>query len=142
MKYWGFLAAKLAVAGGVAYGLWFLFYWLFWPKPSPFLKVFNNPFLHDLKWTTAMLVYFLICNGLLYLVILDQKYRCRTCLRRLRMPVFEGSWPNMLLIGRPRTEYICPYGHGTLKVSEVHFTGNETPDWQPHDDIWSELTKK
>jgi hypothetical protein len=142
MKYWGYLLAKLLVWVGVCYGLGVLFLWLFPLRPTLFMKYYNHPFLHDLRWTTAFLVFLMLCSGMFHLVILDQKYRCRTCLRRLRMPVFEGSWPNMLLIGRPRTEYICPYGHGTLKVPEIHFTGNELPDWQPHDDIWSELTKK
>ena len=47
--------------------------------------------------------------------IWDQRYRCRVCLRRLRMPVETGSWSRMLQFGRPRIEYICPYGHGTLR---------------------------
>ena len=54
--------------------------------------------------------------------------------------VSAGSWPNMLLFGQPRTEYICLYGHGTLKVPEVQITGPHGPDWEPHDeDIWKEL---
>ena len=36
-------------------------------------------------------------------------------------------------------EYICIYGHGTLKVPEVQITGSKS-DWEPHqDDIWKEL---
>jgi hypothetical protein len=55
------------------------------------------------------------------------------------MPVHAGSWPNMLLFGQPRTEYICLYGHGTLKVPEVRITST-APDWERHDDdIWKEL---
>ncbi len=69
-----------------------------------------------------MLLYFLACFGVLHLIVWDQRYRCRTCLRRLRMPVSAGSWPNMLLFGQPRTEYICLYGHGTLKVPEFRVT--------------------
>jgi hypothetical protein len=46
----------------------------------------------------------------------------------------------MLLFGQPRTEYICIYGHGTLKIPEVELTGSKRPDWQKHDDdIWKEL---
>jgi hypothetical protein len=86
-----------------------------------------------------MMVFFPFCAGLLYLVIWDQRYRCRTCLRRLRMPVSAGSWPNMLLFGQPRREYICIYGHGTLKVPEVQITGSGASDWEPHEDIWKEL---
>jgi hypothetical protein len=74
-----------------------------------------------------------------YLIVWDQRYRCRSCLRRLRMPVSAGSWPNMLLFGQPRTEYICLYGHGTLKVPEFRVM-KKSPDWESHDDdIWKEL---
>jgi hypothetical protein len=76
---------------------------------------------------------------LLWVAVVDQRYRCRTCLRRLRMPVTSGSWPNMFLIGRPRTEYICIYGHGTLKVPDEQIAGSARPAWERHDDIWREL---
>ncbi len=93
----------------------------------------------DLPWTLAILLYFLLGAGLVYLAFLDQRYRCRTCLRRLRMPVETGSWQHMLLFGPPRTEYICIYGHGTLKVPEVQISGQERLDWQRHEDMWMEL---
>ena len=138
MKYWAYLAAKLAAAGALIWlmgaGIYFWF-----PKPLiPFTSV-PDPFVHDLPYTTAMMVYWLLSIGLVYLAIWDQRYRCRTCLRRLRMPITTGSWTNMLLIGRPKIEYICLYGHGTLSVSELQITGTEKPDWQPHEDIWTEL---
>ena len=62
--------------------------------------------------------------GVIWLAICDQRYRCRTCLRRLRMPILTGDWTHILL-GPPRTEYICPFGHGTLKVDEVQITGHQ-----------------
>jgi len=87
-----------------------------------------------------MMLFFFFCAGLIYLIVWDQRYRCRTCLRWLRMPIIRGSWPNMLLFGQPRIEYICIYGHGTLKVPEVQITGANSSDWEPHDaDIWKEL---
>jgi hypothetical protein len=140
MKYWGYLLAKFAGAfallWAIGYGAGKLF-----PKPSTtFWNQRQDPFAHDLTYTTAMMVYFLLTVGVIYLVIWDQRYRCRTCLRKLRMPVSAGSWPNMFLKGQPRMEYICIYGHGTLKVPEVELTGPKTMDWQPHnDDIWKEL---
>ena len=138
MKYWGFLAAKL-MAGS-------LLLWVVWAvirrslfHPAIYFGQEQKPFAHDLAYTIAMLFFFLACEGVLYVVIWDQRYRCRTCLRRLRMPVAAGSWPNMVLFGQPRTEYICVYGHGTLRVPDVRITGKGT-DWQPHDsDIWKEL---
>jgi hypothetical protein len=128
---------KLAAAGLLMGSVWLLIRWMF---PSTVFTDWESPFAHDLGYTTAMMLFFLACAGLLYLIIWDQRYRCRTCLRRLRMPVSAGSWPNMLLFGRPRTEYICLYGHGTLKVFEVQITGSDGADWEPHDDdIWKEL---
>src|SRR5262249_42018858 len=45
---------------------------------------------YDLEYTLFVLVWFLLCSGALYLSIWDQRYRCRVCLRRLRMPVETG----------------------------------------------------
>jgi hypothetical protein len=88
----------------------------------------------------AILAWFLLCAVALYLIIWDQRYRCRVCLRRLRMPIQTGSWGRMLQFGRPRIEYICPYGHGTLKEDELQISGLESPEWTPHsDDLWDEL---
>ena len=125
MKYWGYLVAKLVVAAVLLRGLWAAIR-LFFSQPDVFFLE-QRPFAHDLGYTTAMMVFFLVCAGVLYLVVWDQRYRCRTCLRRLRMPIAAGSWPNMLLFGQPRMEYICIYGHGTLKVPEVQITGAGAP---------------
>jgi len=88
----------------------------------------------------VILVWFLLSSGAVYLCILDQRYRCRVCLRRLRMPIETGSWSSMLQFGRPRIEYICPYGHGTLKEDELQITGPEKPEWTSHPDLWKDLT--
>ena len=137
VRYWGFLLAKLVAAGLIVAVLWSGIRWVYAPV---ILAYRQTPFAHDLGYTTVMMLFFLFCVGLFYLVIWDQRYRCRTCLRRLRMPVAAGSWPNMLLFGQPRTEYICLYGHGTLKVPEVELNGGKSPDWEPHgEDIFKEL---
>jgi hypothetical protein len=138
MKYWGYLAAKLAAGAAIAYGVDWAIHWWY---PDPGLFVRNeppDPFTQYLAYMFTMLAYFLFCAGLLYLIIADQRYRCRTCLRRLRMPVARGSWTHLLL-GPPSTEYICTYGHGTLKVPELQVGGPHPPDWQAHEDIWKEL---
>jgi hypothetical protein len=138
VRYWGFFVAKLAAAALPMGVLWSFIRWLF-PR-RVFADWQQSPFAHDLGYTSAMMLFFLACAGVLYLIIRDQRYRCRTCLRRLRMPVAAGSWTNMLLFGQPRTEYICVYGHGTLKVPDVQITGPNGPNWEPHDeDIWKEL---
>jgi len=136
MRYWAYLVAKLALAGVFLYRLGRSLPYLLSPPKSRFSAA--EPFGHDLAYTLLMMLYTLVAVGLIWAVIFDQRYRCRTCLRRLRMPILTGSWTHILL-GRPRTEYICPFGHGTLKVDEVQITGHQGPDWQPHEDMWKEL---
>ncbi len=137
MKYWGLFLGKLILVAAVLYAVW-LGMSAWFPEPAPTLY-YSDPFVRDLPYTLRVFVFWLFSAGLLYLMVWDQRYRCRTCLRRLRMPVATGSWTNMVLFGPPRTEYICPYGHGTLRVPEVQITGAEPPDWQPHGDMWREL---
>lgn len=138
MRYWGFFAAKLIAAGAILRVAWVLVQ-MSLHRPVVFVDIANEPFGHDLTYTAVMMVYALFATGLIWLAIWDQRYRCRTCLRRLRMPLTTGSWTNRFLIGRPRTEYICLYGHGTLRVAEEQIDGVERPGWEPHDDIWREL---
>jgi hypothetical protein len=138
MKYWAYLLAKVLVASTLVGAIWNGLHHLLSPRTA-FFRSHPESFGHDLGYTSIMMLFFLFCSGLAYLVVWDQRYRCRTCLRRLRMPVRAGSWPNMLLIGQPRTEYICVYGHGTLMVPEVQITGANR-DWAPHEEnIWKEL---
>ena len=75
----------------------------------------------------ALMLCFLLFAGALYLIVWDQRYRCRVCLRRLRMPIETGSWSRILLFGRPQIEYICPYGHGTLREDDLHISGCRPP---------------
>lgn len=139
MKYWGYLLAKLLAGLGFLAGLRVVVRWLL-PKPQEYVTYNNlNPIGHDLTHTVAYFVYFLVCTGVVALIFYDQKYRCRTCARKLMMPVLRGSWDSMLRLGRPHTEYICPYGHGTLKVPELQITGKEPIDWAEHQDMWKEL---
>jgi hypothetical protein len=115
------------------------------PHPESIRNVVTEPFWHDLGFTLRILVYmttvFSITGLLLWAALWDQRYRCRTCLTRLRMPVATGFCTQVLL-SRLRIEYICPFGHGTLKVQELQITGHTGPDWQPHKDMWKELAKK
>lgn len=139
MRYWGFFAAKLVSAAGVMAGLLALLNWK-WPASAPWLDYIPPRFGYSLGYTTAVLVWFLLCTGALYVIVWDQRYRCRVCLRRLRMPIQRGSWSLMLQFGRPRIEYICPYGHGTLREAGLQISGLENPEWTAHsDDLWAEL---
>jgi hypothetical protein len=142
MKYWLYLLAKLAGAAGVVCGLQFALVF-FYPDQPPPLARFGPPpplFMHDMLFTFATLGVWLIGAGLFAVILSDHRRRCRTCLRRLIMPIASGSWGHMVVFGRPRTELICPFGHGTLSIEELQITGRQTPDWQPHDEnIWKEL---
>jgi hypothetical protein len=140
MRYWGYFVAKLAAAAGALYGLLWLINGI-WPaeKNPPAIAPLRD-MQEILAYNVVVLAWFLLCVAALFLIVRDQRRRCRTCLRRLRMPVGTGSWSGMLLLGRPRTEYICPYGHGTLREEEVRISGARSPEWTAHrDDYWDEL---
>lgn len=139
MKYWLFFVAKIALAAVFFFAIWAgMEAWL--PEPGSIRDFKLGRFGQDLTWTTAIFLYFLAAAGALFLIVLDQRYRCRTCLRRLRMPVNSGAWDKMLRIGMPQVEYICPFGHGTLNVKLVHISGREGDNWREHDEnIWREL---
>jgi len=138
MRYWGFFAGKLGIAGAVSYGMLKAIN-AYWSSPLWFYGVRMPRFGVDLAFTTAVGVWFLLSIGLLYVCVWDQRYRCRVCLRRLRMPIETGSWDRMLQLGRPRIEYICPYGHGTLKEEELQISGIDNAEWTKSGDMWEEL---
>jgi len=139
MRYWAYFAAKLAVAAGALYGV-LLLLGKHLPKEGTDPRSPLGQGTDKLLVNVALMGWFLLCAGVLYLIVCDQRYRCRVCLRRLRMPIETGSWGKMLQFGRPRIEYICPYGHGTLKADELQITGLANPEWTPHsDDIWDEI---
>ncbi len=139
MRYWLFFLAKILLAAAVFAGIWAGMEAML-PEPEKVMNYKLGRFGQDLTWTTAIFVYALGAAGALFLIVWDQRYRCRTCVRRLRMPVNSGAWDRMLRLGMPQVEYICPFGHGTLNIKLVHFTGREGDKWREHDEnIWREL---
>lgn len=140
MRYWGFLTAKLVGAALLLYGAVETILASL-PRPEPIRGVVDDPFGHNLGYTLLVMFFCVLGAGVLWAIAIDHRYRCRTCLRRLRMPLATGSWTQVLL-SRPRTEYICPYGHGTLRVEELQITGHAEPAWQENEDMWKELAKK
>src|SRR5262245_19714034 len=140
MRSWAWFAGKLTAAAIVFRSLLALISWVF-PAEKDELAPLGKG-LTFLLCDLALMVWFLLFAGTLYLIGWDQRYRCRTCLRRLRMPIETGSWSRMLQFGRPEIEYICTYGHGRLNVAEVQISGLEYPEWTPHqNDIWTELAQ-
>jgi hypothetical protein len=88
----------------------------------------------------ALMVWFVSAALVFYWIVRDQRYRCRVCLHRLLMPVETGSRGFMLQLGRPQMEYICPYGHGTLKQEEYETSELENPQWTGSSgDMWEDL---
>ena len=83
MKYWLFLLLKLAAAALLSGGLLWTVN-LFWSPRTPFFYLAPFLFGFDLLYTTVAGLVFLAAYGLVYLAILDQRYRCRVCLRRLQ----------------------------------------------------------
>ena len=142
MKYWLYLFAKLLVGLGVVCGLQTTLVH-FYPAPPPLLPRFGPPrplFMNDMAFTFLTLAIWMIGVGLVNLALWDQRRRCRTCLKQLIMPIKTGSWANIVMLGRPTTEMICPFGHGTLYIEDLQISGRQYPDWHPHDDnIWKEL---
>lgn len=145
MRFWAYLAGKVVVAAAPLYGLLKLVGKAF-PAPPRVDDPIRSAWAHlqnmnqDLLCDLSLACWFLLCAGVLYLIIWDQRRRCRVCLRRLRMPILTGSWGSVLQLGQPRIESICPYGHGTLKEDELQISGLTNGEWTPHsDDIWDEL---
>lgn len=138
MKYWSYFAAKLAAAAGILWAGWKALNFLL-PPPESFLRHKVSRFPQDLQWTGAILGLWLLGVGLVFLILWDQRQRCRTCLRRLMMPVNRGNWSKAALFSPPEVERICPYGHGTLAEPDVHLTAAPTTSWKEHEDIWKEL---
>ncbi len=138
MKYWTYFVAKL-IAGAAVLDLLWRGVSAIMPPPETFMRQQVKAFPQDLRWTSVMFLFWLLAASFVYLIVWDQKRRCRTCLRRLRMPVESGSWSKATLFNPPRTESICPYGHGTLEEPEVHTSGKRPPEWKAHRDMWQEL---
>jgi hypothetical protein len=138
MKYWLYFAAKLLVGGGLMAALQYGVLHLY-PIPKQTLGLEDGLFLRDLGFTFLVLAVWFVGVALLFFIVWDQKRRCPACLRRLVMPLASGYWSSTIF-GRPRTEWICGYGHGTLIIEELQITGRQLPDWDAHNgDIWKEL---
>src|SRR5436305_11422916 len=130
MRYWLYLVAKLvAVLGAVSAAEVFLIrHYPLPPAPLPHFGPRPPLFLNDMLFTFLTFWIWLVGAGLVTLAFRDQRRRCRTCLRKLIMPLKKGSWGHIVMVGRPTTEMICPFGHGTLHIEDLHLTGHEYPD--------------
>ena len=135
MRYWGLLAAKLIgiLVGGVVLRLILVEFFRNFQQvpPTP-----NDRFATDLA---AFLVSFFALIVAARWAVVDQRYRCPRCARRLRMPVQSGSFDKALIFSRPKIEWICGYGHGTMRLPQLKLSSSEPPKWEEHADMWKEL---
>src|SRR5579862_2561621 len=100
VRYWGYLVLKLALSCAVAAVLLCEINYS-WTPLRAIPDVNWGLFFWSKLYALLVGLDFLFLMGLLYLSVLDQRYRCRVCLRRLRMPIGRGSWSHMLQLGRP-----------------------------------------
>lgn len=136
VRYWLYLVAKLTAVLAFGFALQTALIH-FYPRP----RIHSPAALSQYYLVFMFLVIgvWLVGAGLIFLAVWDQRRRCRACLRRLIMPLKTGSWGHIVLLGRPTTEMICPFGHGTLYIEELRMSG-QYRDWHAHDgDIWKEL---
>ena len=135
MRYWALLAIKLLISALVPLLLWL---------PVEHHILANQPVTAWPLRTLAKLSTFpfvVLFSVLLQWTLRDQRFRCRVCARRLRMPISDGTY-GAVLLDRPGTEYICPFGHGKLYVPEADPTGNILTRWTRYGDLWQEISKQ
>lgn len=127
MRWWCLLAAKVAA---LAASHLVLIFWINRWIPNSTLGL-------HLGYSFAVLGADMAVFVAGYFFWLDQKLRCRDCAARLRMPVATGNWSRAMLFAPPQLEWICPYGHGTMRHTEVQLSGVQADRWQKNDeDFW------
>ncbi|WP_031500282.1 hypothetical protein [Bryobacter aggregatus] len=130
MKWWSLLGAKLAFLAAIHL---LLIAWINWRIPDGVIGI-------HLGYSFAVLAADMSVFVLGYFLWLDQKYRCRNCASRLRMPVAIGNWSGATIFSPPKMEWICPFGHGTMRHHEAPLSRNEPDQWQRNEgDFWKEF---
>jgi hypothetical protein len=73
--------------------------------------------------------------------IRDQQQRCRSCLRRLALPVNIGR-TGCVLLNWSGTEMVCSEGHGVLYLPDSQANWLERDHWNSLDESWSSLIRQ
>ncbi len=138
-KYWVLLMGKILVVASMA---WALGWWdgRLMPAPNQLLAHWSR-LGTDWPYTLVMPLCGLASYLLLRLALWDQKFRCRVCVRRLRLPQAEGIYSSVLLGGTPYCEYVCTWGHGKLFVPELHLASSGKPMWTGYESLWDNLLR-
>ena len=128
MKWWMLLAAKVVVLLFVAVGATLGTQHFFFPAAV---------LAKDLAYTFSMLGVSTLVSVLGFAFWMDQKYRCRKCACRLRMPVAKGNFSRNLFEAPPELDWICPFGHGTMHLNHAQLISAEPDRWVANDgDFW------
>jgi MacB-like periplasmic core domain len=126
----GFFAAKsfllLAISALVS---WCLVHWI-----SAWVVGWAYPLVDEF----AIWLFLPLAVAALSWSIRDQQYRCRSCLRRLELPVKIGRAGSVLL-NWAGTEMVCPQGHGVLYLPDSSANSLERDRWSNLDESWSGL---
>jgi hypothetical protein len=127
-RYWGFLLFKaFAVA---------LLLPLVWIEMGTALRaLFHKPMGRGLTGLLTALVLLIGMGRAMIWCVADQRRRCRSCLRRLVLPVSVGTWGS--LFEPSTTEMLCEEGHGALALSDAETDVRDR--WTRLDDSWKTL---
>jgi len=136
------LPRKLAAAGIAFYGLLLLLFRVIPQEASEAVKPGEKD-LHTLLAPlenigqrlgacAALMVWFLLAVWPSSSSSTTKRYRCRVWSAPAAHAGGDGLLGRMLQLGRPRVEYICPYGHGTLRAEEVQISAWPIPNGHPN----------
>jgi hypothetical protein len=129
-RWWVFLSAKSAALLGAVY-------FLSWALVHHGLAILGRT-VYPLADEVAIWVFLPLAVAVLCWSIADQQKRCRTCLRRMGMPIDIGR-PGSVLLNWAGTELVCSEGHGTLYVPESESNALQRDRWNALDDSWAGL---
>jgi hypothetical protein len=127
-RYWSFLVCK-AVAVAVVVPL-------LWIELGTVLRGWAPSLGARIVIGLVSVVVFVVAMGRAMIwCVADQRRRCRSCMRRLVLPVSVGSYASVF--EPSATEMLCEQGHGALSLSD---TETDVQDrWTRLDDSWKAL---
>ena len=124
-----FLAKSALLLGFVAVASWCLVHWISgWVVGSVY------PMVDDL----SIWLFLPLAIAALSWSVRDQQGRCRTCLRRLELPIDIGRTGSVLL-NWAGTEMVCSQGHGVLYLPDSPANALDRDRWSNLDESWSSL---
>jgi len=124
-----FLAKSILLLGFAALVSWRLVHWI-----SGWLAGSAYPLVDEF----SIWAFLPLAVAALSWSVRDQQKRCRTCLRRLELPVEIGRTGSVLL-NWAGTEMVCSQGHGVLYLPDSPANLLERDRWNSLDESWSSL---